>query len=232
MIDGYTREAGVRNLEREIGAIFRNVAVRVAEGATIICHKTQPQSASCCRCRCGDRHSWRAALRCRRGAACLDAGCRHRPGLDPGWRRHPVHRGQPYPGNRKAHTDRTTRRRDEGKRAGGLEPAEDAGGDDGDRRDAVRPKDMHVHVPAGATPKDGPSAGVAMFISLASLMTGRVVPPTTAMTGEISLRGLVLPVGGSAKRSSPRLAPASTPSCCRPATGAISTTSPRALATD
>ena len=56
--------------------------------------------------------------------------------------------------------------------------------------------DLHVHVPAGATPKDGPSAGVAMFVALASLMTGRTVPPTTAMTGEISLRGLVLPVGG------------------------------------
>jgi ATP-dependent Lon protease len=56
--------------------------------------------------------------------------------------------------------------------------------------------DIHVHVPAGATPKDGPSAGVAMFVSLTSLMTGRAVPPTTAMTGEISLRGLVLPVGG------------------------------------
>ena len=55
---------------------------------------------------------------------------------------------------------------------------------------------LHVHVPAGATPKDGPSAGVAMFVALSSLMTGRAVPPTTAMTGEISLRGLVLPVGG------------------------------------
>ena len=56
--------------------------------------------------------------------------------------------------------------------------------------------DIHLHVPAGAIPKDGPSAGVAMFISLASPMTGRAVPPATAMTGEISLRGLVLPVGG------------------------------------
>ena len=56
--------------------------------------------------------------------------------------------------------------------------------------------DVHVHVPAGATPKDGPSAGVALFVSLLSLMTGRAVPPTVAMTGEISLRGLVLPVGG------------------------------------
>jgi ATP-dependent Lon protease len=56
--------------------------------------------------------------------------------------------------------------------------------------------DIHVHVPAGAIPKDGPSAGVAMFMSLVSLMVGRAVDPAIAMTGEISLRGIVLPVGG------------------------------------
>jgi ATP-dependent Lon protease len=56
--------------------------------------------------------------------------------------------------------------------------------------------DVHIHVPAGATPKDGPSAGVAMFLALASLVTGRAVRSDTAMTGEISLRGLVLPIGG------------------------------------
>jgi ATP-dependent Lon protease len=56
--------------------------------------------------------------------------------------------------------------------------------------------DIHIHVPAGAMPKDGPSAGVAIFVALVSLMTGRPVHNNCAMTGEISLRGLVLPVGG------------------------------------
>jgi ATP-dependent Lon protease len=57
-------------------------------------------------------------------------------------------------------------------------------------------RDLHVHLPAGAIPKDGPSAGVALFMAIASLLTGRKVRSDVAMTGEISLRGLVLPVGG------------------------------------
>jgi ATP-dependent Lon protease len=61
---------------------------------------------------------------------------------------------------------------------------------------SLEKSDIHVHVPAGAIPKDGPSAGVAMFMSLASLLSNRPVRHDTAMTGEISLRGLVLPVGG------------------------------------
>jgi ATP-dependent Lon protease len=56
--------------------------------------------------------------------------------------------------------------------------------------------DLHVHVPQGAVPKDGPSAGIGMVSSLASLLTGRSTLPRVAMTGEITLRGKVLPVGG------------------------------------
>jgi ATP-dependent Lon protease len=62
--------------------------------------------------------------------------------------------------------------------------------------DALEKTDIHVHVPAGATPKDGPSAGVAMFLALTSLMQDKPIRPDVAMTGEISLRGLVLPIGG------------------------------------
>ena len=63
-------------------------------------------------------------------------------------------------------------------------------------REWLDQNDLHVHVPAGAIPKDGPSAGVAMFVAIMSLLSGRKVRSDIAMTGEVSLRGLVMPVGG------------------------------------
>jgi ATP-dependent Lon protease len=62
--------------------------------------------------------------------------------------------------------------------------------------DFFRKQDIHIHVPSGAVPKDGPSAGVAMVNALVSLLSGRAIRPRVAMTGEISLSGIVLPVGG------------------------------------
>ena len=62
--------------------------------------------------------------------------------------------------------------------------------------DVFSNNEIHLHVPAGAQPKDGPSAGITMYIALASLFTDRLVKPDLAMTGEITLRGRVLPVGG------------------------------------
>jgi ATP-dependent Lon protease len=62
--------------------------------------------------------------------------------------------------------------------------------------ESLKTQDLHIHIPAGAIPKDGPSAGITMFVAVVSLLTGRRVRKDVAMTGEISLRGLVLPVGG------------------------------------
>jgi ATP-dependent Lon protease len=62
--------------------------------------------------------------------------------------------------------------------------------------ETFRKHDLHIHIPAGAIPKDGPSAGITLFVALVSLLTGRRVSKDVALTGEISLRGLVLPVGG------------------------------------
>ena len=122
-------------------------------------------------------------------------------------------------GQRQADPDRPAGRRDEGERAGGADAGQVArAAACGIRPASFEGMDLHMHVPAGAIPKDGPSAGVAMFIALASLFTDRPVRHDVAMTGEISLRGLVLPVGGikekvlAAQRAGLRRC------CCRRAT--------------
>ena len=65
-----------------------------------------------------------------------------------------------------------------------------------DEGEQFEKNDLHIHVPEGAVPKDGPSAGITLTTALASLVTGRAVSPECAMTGEVSLRGLVMPIGG------------------------------------
>jgi ATP-dependent Lon protease len=187
IIDGYTREAGVRSLEREIGAVFRSVAVRVAEGK--LSHVPI------------DADEVAAIL----GARMFDADVAQHasiPGVATGLAWTPVGgdilfiESSRMPGNGKLIlTGQLGDVMKESAQAA-LSLLKTRAAEMGIAADLFVNNDIHVHVPAGATPKDGPSAGVAMFVSLSSLMTGRAVPPTTAMTGEISLRGLVLPVGG------------------------------------
>jgi ATP-dependent Lon protease len=187
IIDGYTREAGVRNLEREIGSAFRSVAVRVAEDEFSHVKIDVDEVA--------------AILGPRRFDADV-AQHGSMPGVATGLAWTPVGgdilfiEANRTPGNgRLILTGQLGDVMKESAQAA-LSLLKTRTAQLGIDASLFAQNDIHVHVPAGATPKDGPSAGVAMFISLASLMTGRTVPPTTAMTGEISLRGLVLPVGG------------------------------------
>ena len=187
VIDGYTREAGVRNLERELGAVFRNVAVRVAEGAPGPVRVGVDEVA--------------AILGPRRFDADV-AQHASMPGVATGLAWTPVGGDilfieasrSPGAGKLTLTGQLGDVMKESAQAALSLLKARAAGM--GIAAELFAQGDLHVHVPAGATPKDGPSAGVAVFMALASLMTGRAVPPTTAMTGEISLRGLVLPVGG------------------------------------
>jgi ATP-dependent Lon protease len=187
IIQDYTREAGVRSLEREIGRALRNAAVRIAEGSTQ-------------QVRIGAEE-----VRTILGPPRFESEVAMRtsvPGVATGLAWTPVGgdilfiEATRMPGNgRLILTGQLGEVMRESAQAAlslvknraealGLDPA------------LFEKTDIHIHVPAGAVPKDGPSAGVAMFTALVSLLSGRTVRSDTAMTGEISLRGLVLPVGG------------------------------------
>jgi ATP-dependent Lon protease len=187
IIREYTRESGCRNLERQIGALLRRAAMRIAEG-----------NAESVRFEADDVAEVLGATRFENEVAQRTSV----PGVATGLAWTPVGgdilfvESARMPGSGKLILTGQLGdvMKESAQAALSLVKAQAA-------ELGIDPKlfdqsDIHVHVPAGAIPKDGPSAGVAMFISLASLMKRRAVRPDIAMTGEISLRGLVLPVGG------------------------------------
>ena len=185
---GYTREAGVRNLEREIGQVLRHAAVRIAEGKAGHGRASTPAIST----RSSGRPVFENEVAMRTSVPGVATGLAWTPvGGDilfieatrmPGSGRL-ILTGQLGDVMRESAQAALSIVKNRAASLG-IDPA------------LFEKSDIHVHVPAGAIPKDGPSAGVAMFMALVSLMTGRTVRSDTAMTGEISLRGLVLPVGG------------------------------------
>ncbi len=181
IIADYTREAGVRTLEREIGAVFRNAAMKIAEGAAAAV-AIGPED-----------------LRAILGQRKFENETAQRtsvPGVATGLAWTPVGgdilfiETSKVPGSGKLIlTGQLGEVMKESAQAA-LTLAKIF------MAENLEKVDIHVHVPAGATPKDGPSAGVAMFLSLVSLLSGKPIRSDVAMTGEISLRGLVLPIGG------------------------------------
>ncbi len=187
IIRGYTREAGVRSLEREIGRAFRHAAVQIAEGSSNkVIITTSDLTAVLGPPRFENEIAMRTSV----------------PGVATGLAWTPVGgdilfiEATRIPG--KGALILTGQLGDVMRESAqaALTLAKSRAAQLGIDPSIFERNDIHVHVPAGATPKDGPSAGVAMFTALASLLTNRTVRSDTAMTGEISLRGLVLPVGG------------------------------------
>lgn len=181
VVTDYTREAGVRSLERELGAVFRHAAMRIAEDpATTVHIGVDDLDAILGPRRFDNEVAQRTAV----------------PGVATGLAWTPVGgdilfiEAAKVPGTGKL---LLTGQLGDVMKESAQAAVTLAKTHLGDKFDAW---DLHVHVPAGATPKDGPSAGVAMFLALVSLLTDRPVRPDVAMTGEISLRGLVLPIGG------------------------------------
>ena len=187
IIRGYTREAGVRNLEREIGQVLRHAAVRIAEDSSVRVRVSASDLASVLG---PPRFENEVAMRT------------SVPGVATGLAWTPVGgdilfiEASRAPG--KGTLILTGQLGDVMRESAqaAMTLVKSRAGSLGVDAAIFEKNDIHVHVPAGATPKDGPSAGVAMFTALVSLLTGRTVRSDTAMTGEISLRGLVLPVGG------------------------------------
>ncbi|MDD1518610.1 MULTISPECIES: endopeptidase La [Bradyrhizobium] len=187
IVKGYTREAGVRNLEREIGKVFRHAAVQVAEGTATKVVVTANDIATVL-----GQPRFEGEIALRTSVPGVATGLAWTPvGGDilfieatrvPG-KGGLILTGQLGDVMRESVQAALTLVKSRASQLG-IDPQ------------AFEKSDIHVHVPAGATPKDGPSAGVAMFTALTSLLTNRTVRSDTAMTGEISLRGLVLPVGG------------------------------------
>ncbi|MBP1091040.1 endopeptidase La [Bradyrhizobium diazoefficiens] len=187
IVKGYTREAGVRNLEREIGKVFRHAAVQVAEGSAAKVVVTVKDIATVL-----GQPRFEGEIAQRTGIPGVATGLAWTPvGGDilfieasrvPG-RGGMILTGQLGDVMRESVQAAMTLVKSRASQLG-IDPQ------------LFEKSDIHVHVPAGATPKDGPSAGVAMYTALTSLLTNRTVRSDTAMTGEISLRGLVLPVGG------------------------------------
>ena len=187
IIRDYTREAGVRNLERLIGAVCRHVAMRIAEGAV---EHMRIDIAALPAILGPRRFENEVAMRT------------SVPGVATGLAWTPTGgdilfiEATRVPGKGKLIlTGQLGEVMKESAQAALTlvkARAPDLGIDVG----VFEKSDVHIHVPAGAIPKDGPSAGVAMFVALVSLLTGRTARNDTAMTGEISLRGLVLPIGG------------------------------------
>jgi ATP-dependent Lon protease len=183
----YTREAGCRNLEREIGALMRNAAVKIASGAVASVRIDGPEVEKILG---SPRFENEVAMRV------------SVPGVATGLAWTPVGgdilfiEATRTPGSgRLILTGQLGDVMKESAQAAlslVKANAEDLGVDPG----SFEKSDIHIHVPAGAIPKDGPSAGVSMYTALVSLLTKRVVRADVAMTGEISLRGLVLPIGG------------------------------------
>ncbi len=187
IIADYTREAGVRSLEREIGNVLRHAAVRIAEGTE---EHVEISASSIAEILGPARYESELALRT------------SVPGVATGLAWTPVGgdilfvEATRTPGGGKLIlTGQLGDVMRESAQAA-LSLVKSRASRLGIDEDLFKNSDVHVHVPAGATPKDGPSAGVAMLTALVSLFSGRTVRGDTAMTGEISLRGLVLPVGG------------------------------------